>query len=280
MTRRTSCARPEADPGAVLADLDSGRAPRGRRPDPTAPGGWLVDAAVKQAILAGSPTGRPATGRSAMSWQFRDRVGLPLKDLLDGPEAREARAADRPWRIVPGGTTVRAGVHLGPGVAIMPPSFVNIGAWIGDGRDGRFARARRVVRADRARGSISPPGVSIGGVLEPPGARPVIVEDDAFVGAGSGLFEGVLVGRGAVIGAGRDPHRHVAAVRPRARDRARRVPPRRHSSSRRERRGARLARARRARSRGTHGLSVTTAVIVKDRDAGTDARTALEAALR
>ena len=117
-------------------------------------------------------------------------------------------------------------------------------------------------------------------MLEPPGARPVIVEDDAFVGAGSGLFEGVLVGRGAAIGAGviltgtsrlYDLVRETVLVGTRGR------------AARRSGRGASSCPAR-ASSPGsfarTHGLSVTTAVIVKDRDAGTDARTALEAALR
>jgi 2,3,4,5-tetrahydropyridine-2,6-dicarboxylate N-succinyltransferase len=267
----------EADPDTILADLDSGRL-RAARPDPAAPGGWVVEAAVKRAILGRFADRATRDWEVGGAWQFRDRVGVPLKDLLDGPEAREARAANRPWRIVPGGTTVRAGVRLGPGVVIMPPSFVNIGAWIGD--DAMIDSHVLVGSCAQIGARVHlAAGVSIGGVLEPPGARPVIVEDDAFVGAGSGLFEGVLIGRGAAIGAGviltgtsrlydlvRETVLVGTAEAPLVVPAGSVVIP-----------GSRELPGTFAR---THGLSVTTAVIVKDRDAGTDARTALEAALR
>jgi 2,3,4,5-tetrahydropyridine-2-carboxylate N-succinyltransferase len=267
----------EADAVTILADLDSGRL-RAARPDPGAPGGWVVEAAVKRAILGRFADRTTRDWEVGGAWQFRDRVGLPLKDLLDGPEARAAAAAGRAWRVVPGGTTVRAGVWLGRGVVIMPPSFVNVGAWIGDDAmiDSHVLVGSCAQIGDRVHLAA---GVSIGGVLEPPGARPVIVEDDAFIGAGGGLFEGVLVGRGAAIGAGviltgtsrlYDLVRETVLVG--TADAPLVVPP---GSvvvpGSRELPGA-FARA--------HGLSVTTAVIVKDRDAGTDARVALEAALR
>jgi 2,3,4,5-tetrahydropyridine-2-carboxylate N-succinyltransferase len=267
----------EADPATILADLDAGRL-RAARPDPTAPGGWVVESAVKSAILGRFADRATRDWQAGDAWQFRDRVGLPLKDLLDGPEAREARAANRPWRIVPGGTTVRAGVRLGLGVVIMPPSFVNIGAWIGD--DAMIDSHVLVGSCAQIGARVHlAAGVSIGGVLEPPGARPVIVEDDAFVGAGSGLFEGVLVGCGAAIGAGviltgtsrlydlvRETVLVGIAETPLVVPAGSVVVP-----------GSRELSGSFAR---THGLSVTTAVIVKDRDAGTDARVALEAALR
>ena len=104
--------------------------------------------------------------------------------------------AGRPWRIAPGGTSVRAGAYLGPGVVVLPPSFMNVGAWIGEDTmvDSHVlvgSCAQVGARVDLAA------GVMIGGVLEPAGARPVIVEDEAFVGAGSSLLEGVLIaGRG------------------------------------------------------------------------------------
>jgi 2,3,4,5-tetrahydropyridine-2,6-dicarboxylate N-succinyltransferase len=267
----------EADPATILEDLDSGRL-RAARPDADAPGGWVVDAAVKQAILGRFADRATADWQVGAAWQFRDRVGLPLKDLLDGLEARAAVAANRPWRIVPGGTTVRAGVRLGLGVVIMPPSFVNIGAWIGDDAmiDSHVLVGSCAQIGDRVHLAA---GVSIGGVLEPPGARPVIVEDDAFIGAGSGLFEGVLVGRGAAIGAGviltgtsrlYDLVRQTVLVgtmdAPLVVPAGSVVVP-----------GSRELQGSFARA---HGLAVTTAVIVKDRDAGTDARVALEAALR
>ena len=117
-------------------------------------------------------------------------------------------------------------------------------------------------------------------MLEPAGARPVIVEDEAFVGAGSSLLEGVLVGAGAVIGAG-----VVLTGTSRLYDLVRGRGPDRHAGRRRSpsRPGPSSSRAR-ARSTGPfaaeHGLSVAVALLVKDRDAGTDARVALEEALR
>jgi 2,3,4,5-tetrahydropyridine-2-carboxylate N-succinyltransferase len=121
--------------------------------------------------------------------------------------------------------------------------------------------------------------VTIGGVLEPPGARPVIVEDDAFVGAGSALLEGVLVGRGAVIGAGvtlTGSSRLYDLVRDRVLQGTTEaplvVPP-----------DAVIVPGSRALPgpfAADHGLSVSVALLVKDRDAGTSARVALEEALR
>ena len=133
--------------------------------------------------------------------QFRDRVGLPVKDLLDSPEARAALAAGKPWRIVPGGTSVRAGAYLAPGVTIVPPAFINVGAWVGEGAmvDSHVLVGSCAQIGARVHLSA---GVQIGGVLEPPGRRPVIVEDEVFVGAQAALLEGVLVGRRAVIAAG------------------------------------------------------------------------------
>lgn len=122
-------------------------------------------------------------------------------------------------------------------------------------------------------------GVTIGGVLEPAGARPVIIEDGAFVGAGSSLLEGVLVGAGAVIGAGvvlTGTSRVYDLVRGRilagTRGMPLAIPP-----------GAVVVPGSRALHGGfaaAHGLSMSVALIVKDRDAGTDARLALEDALR
>lgn len=267
----------DVDPETILGDLDAGRL-RAARPDPGAPGGWLVETAVKQAIVGRFADRSTRDWDIGYAWQFRDRVGLPLKELLDGPEARAATAANRPWRVVPGGTTVRAGVWLGLGVVIMPPSFVNIGAWVGDDTmiDSHVLVGSCAQIGARVHLAA---GVTIGGVLEPSGARPVIVEDDAFIGAGSGLFEGVLVGQGAAIGAGvvltgtsrlydlvRDIVHVGTAQAPLVVPAGSVVVP-----------GSRELQGSFAQ---THGLSLTTAVIVKQRDAGTDARVALEAALR
>jgi 2,3,4,5-tetrahydropyridine-2,6-dicarboxylate N-succinyltransferase len=255
----------DTTPADILADLDAGRR-RAAWPDPAAPDGWRVDHEVKAAILA------RFADRATRHWTvgpfaFRDRVGLPLKDIAGGD-----------WRVVPGGTSIRAGVFLGPGVVVMPPSYVNVGAWLGAGT---MVDSHVLVGscAQIGLGVHLAAGVTIGGVLEPYGARPVIVEDDAFVGGGCGLYEGVLVGRGAVLGAGvilTGTSRLYDLVDERVVVGTPAVP---------------LAVPERAvvipgtRALGGtfaagHGLAASTAIIVKYRDAGTDARVALEGALR
>jgi 2,3,4,5-tetrahydropyridine-2-carboxylate N-succinyltransferase len=251
---------------SILDDLDAGRR-RAAVPDPSAPGGWRADPEVKAAILARFRDRETVTWDLGGILRFRDRVSLPVKDLIVGP-----------WRVVPGGTSIRAGVFLAPGVVVMPPSFVNVGAWIG--RDTMVDSHVLVGSCAQigARVHLSA-GVSIGGVLEPAGARPVIVEDGAFVGAGSSLLEGVLVGEGAVIAAGvilTGTSRLYDLVRGRvltgtsAEPLA--VPP-----------GAVVVPGSRTLVgdfAAANGLSVSVALLVKDRDAGTDARVALEDALR
>ena len=268
--------RPLRDPSAILAELDAGRL-RAAHPDPDAPGGWRVDPRAKEAILA------CFADRTTRDWdlgvfQFRDRVGLPPKSLLNGRHARAALDGGRPWRIVPGGTTIRAGVWLGQGVVVMPPSFVNIGVWIGDDTmvDSHVLVGSCAQIGARVHLAA---GVQIGGVLEPPGARPVIVEDDAFVGANCGLFEGVLIGRSAVLAAGvtlTGTSRLYDLVQERvlvgSPEELLAIPPASVVVP-----GSRAIDGPFARE---HGLSLSTAVIVKERDPGTDARVALEAALR
>lgn len=253
------------DPATILADLESG-AVRAAEPDAGADGGWRVRPEVKAAILA------RFADRTTLDWTagpltFRDRAGVPPRDLAGGP-----------WRIVPGGTSVRSGAHLGDGVVVMPPSFVNVGAWIGEGTMIDSLVLVGSCAQVGARVHLAA-GVLIGGVLEPPGARPVIIEDDAFVGAGSALLEGVLIGRGAVIGAGvtltgtsrlydlvRDRVLVGTAAAPLVVPSGAVVIP-----------GSRALEGEIARD---HGLSVATAILVKDRDPGTDARVTLERALR
>jgi 2,3,4,5-tetrahydropyridine-2-carboxylate N-succinyltransferase len=254
------------DPRTILDDLETGHV-RAAEPDGASVHGWRVRPEVKAAILA------CFSDRTAVDWTvgpfaFRDRAAVPLRgDLAGGP-----------WRIVPGGTAVRRGTHLGEGVVVMPPSYLNVGAWVGPGTMvdshvlvGSCAQVGAHVHLGA--------GVTIGGVLEPPGARPVIVEDDAFVGAGSSLLEGVLVGESAVIGAGTTltgTSRIYDVVRGRViqgtLERPLAVPPRAVVVP-----GSRTLAGPFARD---HGLAVATALLVKDRDAGTSARVALEEALR
>jgi 2,3,4,5-tetrahydropyridine-2-carboxylate N-succinyltransferase len=262
---------------SILAELDAGTR-RAAVPDPGAPGGWRADPEVKAAILGCFRERATGTWDLGGVLRFRDRIGLPPKELLHGKEADAAVAAGTPWRIVPGGTSIRAGVYLGPGVVVMPPSFVNVGAWIGEDTmvDSHVLVGSCAQVGDRVHLSA---GVTLGGVLEPAGARPVIVEDDAFVGAGSSLLEGVLVGAGAVIGTGTvltGTSRLYDLVRGRVlrgtADAPLAVPP-----------GAVVVPGTRALDGGfahEHGLSTAVALLVKDRDAGTDARVALEDALR
>jgi len=261
----------------VIADLDAGRI-RAAHPDLAAPGGWRVDSSVQEAILGLFADHDTRTWDLDGAMQFRDRVGLPTKDLLDSPEARAALAAGKPWRVVPGGTSVRGGVYLAPGVTIMPPSYINVGAWVGEGTmvDSHVLVGSCAQIGSRVHLSA---GVQIGGVLEPPGRRPVIVEDEVFVGAQAALLEGVLVGRRAVIAAGvvltgtsrlydLVNERVVAGTleEPLAVPAGAVVVP-----------GVRQARGGFADANGI-GLSV--AVVVKYRDDRTDARVALQEALR
>jgi 2,3,4,5-tetrahydropyridine-2-carboxylate N-succinyltransferase len=250
---------------SILDELDAGRA-RAAWPDPDAPDGWRVDPDVRAAILA------RFADRTTQVWQvgplaYRDRVGLPMKDVTAGD-----------WRIVPGGTSIRAGVHLARGVVVMPPSYVNVGAWVGEGSmiDSHVLVGSCAQIGDRVHIAA---GVTIGGVLEPPGARPVIVEDDAFVGGGCGLYDGVLVGAGAVLGAGlvltgtsRLYDIEAEKILEGTLERPLVVPPRSVVVPATRPLDGPFARAR--------GLAVPTAVIIKRRDARTTARVALEEALR
>ena len=248
----------------LLAALSAGEL-RAAEPDPIAPDGWRVRPDVKAAILAVFAD-RTMDTWSVGPFAFHDRANLPPAD--PGPDRR----------IVPGGTAIRAGAYLAPGVIVMPPSYVNVGAWVGQGTmvDSHVLVGSCAQVGERVHLAA---GVTIGGVLEPAGARPVIVEDDAFVGAGSRLLEGVLVGAGAVIGAGvvltgtsrlfdLTEERELVGTT----DRPLVVPP-----------GAVVVPGSRPASGAwahERGLSIATALIVKRRDPGTDARLALEAALR
>jgi 2,3,4,5-tetrahydropyridine-2-carboxylate N-succinyltransferase len=261
----------------LVAALEAGEI-RAATPDPAAEGGWRVHAWVKTGILLGFRLPGMHEYRDGPIMAARDKAAYGLLDLLASPASRAATAAGAPWRVVPGGTTVRSGVHLEPGVAIMPPAYANIGAWVGRATMidshalvGSCAQVGEGVHLSAA--------VQLGGVLEPAGARPVIVEDGAFIGGGAGLYEGVVVRRGAVIAAGTivtGQSRLFDLVEERELQGTPEAPlvvpegavviP-----------GTRPAATPWARERG---ISATVPLIVKYRDAGTDARVALEEALR
>jgi len=184
----------------LVAALEAGEV-RAAEPDAASPGGWRVNTWVKSGILLGFRIPGMRDYRDGPILAARDRVAYGVLDLLDSVGARAAMESGAPWRVVPGGTTARAGVHLEPGVTIMPPAYLNIGAWVGKGT---------MVDSHALVGSCAQVGarvhlsaaVQVGGVLEPAGARPVVVEDDAFIGGGCGLYDGVVIGAGAVLGAG------------------------------------------------------------------------------
>ncbi|KAA0252137.1 MAG: 2,3,4,5-tetrahydropyridine-2,6-dicarboxylate N-succinyltransferase [Acidobacteria bacterium] len=229
-------------------------------------GVWRANAEVKEGILEAFRLGVDVeSGAGALS--FRDRDTLPpRRELPPGV------------RLVPGGTAVRRGAYLAKGVVVMPPAYVNVGAWVDEGSMvdshalvGSCAQVGRRVHLSAA--------AQVGGVLEPVGAVPVVVEDEVFVGGGAGLYEGVCVGSRAVLAAGtvltgtsvlfdlvREVEVRGAEGRPLVVPEGAVVVP-----------GARPAAGGWAASRG---LSLAAPVIVKYRDARTDARTALEAALR
>jgi 2,3,4,5-tetrahydropyridine-2-carboxylate N-succinyltransferase len=261
----------------LVAALESGTA-RAAAPDPAAPGGWRVDPWIKEGILLGFRMPGFRDFRDGQILAARDKAAFGVLDILEGQGARAAAAAGAPWRIVPGGTTVRSGVHLEPGVTIMPPAYLNVGAWVGRGTlvDSHVLVGSCAQVGERVHLSAA---VQVGGVLEPVGARPVVVEDDAFIGGGCGLYEGVVVGRGAVVGAGvvlTGRSRVVDLVEERelrgTPDEPLVIPPGSVVVP-----GSRPAAGPFAEA---NGIALAVPVVVKHRDAGTDARVVLEEALR
>jgi 2,3,4,5-tetrahydropyridine-2-carboxylate N-succinyltransferase len=156
---------------------------------PGSPSRWQVNAWVKQGILLGFRLGELADMSAGLS--FIDKDTFP---------ARNFAIADR-VRVVPGGSSVRLGAYVAPGVICMPPMFINVGAYVDEGTlvdshalVGSCAQIGKRVHISAA--------AQIGGVLEPVNAAPVIIEDDVLVGGNCGVYEGTLVRERAVLGAG------------------------------------------------------------------------------
>jgi 2,3,4,5-tetrahydropyridine-2-carboxylate N-succinyltransferase len=252
----------------LRAQLSAGEV-RAAEPDPSTVTGWRVNTWVKQGILLGFKFGDIADMSSDHGrWPFFDKDTLPLKrlDLQSGV------------RVVPGGSTVRDGAFLGKGVICMPPMYINIGAWIGEGTlvDSHALVGSCAQIGSRVHLSAA---AQIGGVLEPVGALPVIIEDDVLVGGNCGVYEGAIVKRRAVLASGviltRStpiydlPNERIIEPEP---GQPLIVPE-----------GAVVVPGSRPVTTGKGrewGLSVSTPVIVKYRDERTDARTALEQWIR
>ncbi len=231
-------------------------------------GSWIVHPWVKQGILLLFRAGRLEDMSTDENFRFFDKDTLRTR----------AFTLDDKVRIVPGGTTIRNGAFLAHGVICMPPAYVNIGAHVGEGTMIDSHALVGTCAQIGARVHISA-AAQIGGVLEPAGARPVIIEDDVMVGGNCGVYEGVVVraravlGSGVVLNASTPVYDLVNERILRSTDQQPLEIPE----------GAVVIAGSRAVTSpfGTqHGLSMSTPLIVKYRDEKTDARTALEAALR
>jgi 2,3,4,5-tetrahydropyridine-2-carboxylate N-succinyltransferase len=172
-----------------LRDALTSGAIRAAEPDPTQPQGWRVNAWVKRGILLGFRIGQLIETGTDLS--FVDKHTYPARRFTIGERVR----------VVPGGSAVRSGAYLAPGVVCMPPMYVNVGAFVDQGTMidshalvGSCAQIGRNVHLSAA--------AQIGGVLEPVNASPVILEDDVLVGGNCGVYEGTLVRKRAVLGAG------------------------------------------------------------------------------
>lgn len=165
---------------------------RAAEPDASQPTGWRVNTWVKQGILLGF------------------RMGVIVEMSIDGKKQPyfdkdtypvRAFTADSGVRIVPGGSSIRDGCYIGRGVTCMPPMYINAGAWVGDGTmvDSHALVGSCAQVGERVHISAAS---QIGGVLEPVGALPVIIEDDVLIGGNCGIYEGTIVGKRAVLGSG------------------------------------------------------------------------------
>ena len=163
---------------------------RAAEPDPATPLGWRVNTWVKQGILLGFRLGT-LVQMGGDEFSFVDKSTYPSRRF----EPEQA------VRVVPGGSSIREGAFLARGVVCMPPMYVNAGAYVDEGTMvdshalvGSCAQIGKRVHLSAA--------AQIGGVLEPVNATPVIIEDDVLIGGNTGVYEGTLVRRRAVLAAG------------------------------------------------------------------------------
>ncbi len=163
-----------------------------RAAEKDADGNWNANAWVKQGILLGFKMGAMVEmSKNGESFQFFDKETYPLR-----PMTLEDKV-----RIVPGGSTIRDGSYIAPGVVCMPPMYVNVGAYVDEGTMidshalvGSCAQIGKRVHISAA--------AQIGGVLEPVNANPVVIEDDCLVGGNTGVYEGVIVREKCVLASG------------------------------------------------------------------------------
>jgi 2,3,4,5-tetrahydropyridine-2-carboxylate N-succinyltransferase len=237
---------------------------RAAEPDSNEATGWRVNAWVKKGILLGFRIG----GIVEMSGQFFDKATYPLKHLT----------AQDGVRVVPGGSSIRDGCYVGRGVTCMPPMYINAGAYVDDGT---------MVDSHALIGSCAQIGKhchisaasQIGGVLEPVGAMPVIVEDDVLIGGNCGVYEGTVIKKRAVLGSGAILNRSTP-VYDLVRETVHRATLDAPLVIPEEAVVVAGARAVKSGPGKEWGISLYTPVIVKYRDAGTEAKIQLEDFLR
>jgi 2,3,4,5-tetrahydropyridine-2-carboxylate N-succinyltransferase len=242
---------------------------RAAEPDSSAQSGWRTNAWVKKGILLGFRMGVIIDmSIDAARQPFIDKSTYPVRALTPADGVR----------IVPGGSSIRDGSYLGRGVVCMPPMFVNVGAYVGEGT---MIDSHALVGscAQIGRNCHLSAGTQIGGVLEPVGAMPVIVEDEVMIGGNCGVYEGTIIKRRAVLGTGTLLNRSTpvydlvkSLVYSAGAEGPLIIPE-----------NAVVVPGSRPISKGPGkdwGLSLHTAVIVKYRDATTDARVELEDLLR
>jgi 2,3,4,5-tetrahydropyridine-2-carboxylate N-succinyltransferase len=165
---------------------------RAAEPDSNTHGGWRSNAWVKKGILLGFRMGVVIDmSIDAARQPFIDKSTYPVRALSPADGVR----------VVPGGSSIRDGCYIGRGVVCMPPMFVNVGAYVGEGT---MIDSHALVGscAQIGRNCHLSAGAQIGGVLEPVGAMPVIVEDDVMIGGNCGIYEGTIIKHQAVLGTG------------------------------------------------------------------------------
>ena len=254
---------------AVLALLDALESGTVRSAELGADGNWHAVPWVKRGILLGFRVGKMVElSPKGSPFHFFDKHTYPTRSLSLAHNVR----------VVPGGSTIRRGAYLAPGVVCMPPMYVNVGAWVGAGT---------MIDSHALVGSCAQVGArvhlsaaaQIGGVLEPVNASPVVIEDDVIVGGNCGVYEGTVVRAKAVLAAGVVLTRGTPVF-----DLVNETVIRGSASAPLEiPAGAVVVPGARAVKGGfaeSQGLSVQTPVIVKYRDEKTDLATALEAWLR
>jgi 2,3,4,5-tetrahydropyridine-2,6-dicarboxylate N-succinyltransferase len=242
---------------------------RAAEPDSARASGWRVNAWVKKGILLGFRMGKIVDmSIDAARQPFFDKSTYPVKKM----------SAESGVRIVPGGSSIRDGCYVGKGVTCMPPMYINAGAYVDEGTMidshalvGSCAQVGRRCHISAA--------AQIGGVLEPVGALPVIIEEEVLIGGNCGVYEGTVVKRRAVLGTGTVLNRSTpvydvvtGAVHSASADEPLVIPENAVVVA-----GSRAI----AQGRGKEwNLSLYTPVIVKYRDAKTDVKIQLEDLLR